>query len=60
MIAHESDAVGACPACGTRIPPAQVLIEYEADGERRLFAECPGCRDVIDPHAGATDGRGDD
>ena len=59
MIADEADArddpdaVGACPACGATIPPAHVLIEYEADGDRRLFADCPGCRDVVDPHGAA-------
>jgi hypothetical protein len=57
VIADESDAVGACPRCETPVPPSRVLIEYEADGERRLFAECPDCRDVVDPHAASQRGR---
>lgn len=41
--------LGTCPACGETIPASRVLIEYETDGETAVFAECPGCRDVVHP-----------
>jgi len=40
---------GTCPACGADIARIDVLIEYEADGEPAAYAECPDCREVVDP-----------
>jgi uncharacterized protein with PIN domain len=40
---------GRCPACEERIPEEAVLIEYETDEDRRRFAECPGCGEVVHP-----------
>lgn len=51
MIARESQTVGDCPTCRTPIPSARVLIKYEADGERRMYAECPDCLDVVRPRS---------
>ncbi len=47
----ENDSrLGRCPYCNEAIPPHSILIEYEQkNGERSLFAECPGCREVIAP-----------
>lgn len=41
--------VGACPVCGTGVPRTDVLIEYETDTGPAAYAECPGCREVVDP-----------
>ena len=47
MSQHES--LGRCPYCGTMIHPAHVLIRYESKGQRRLYAECADCTNVIQP-----------
>jgi uncharacterized C2H2 Zn-finger protein len=58
MNTHETEAAGRCPSCGETVPSALVLIEYEADGERRMYAECPRCENVVRPrskdHSGPT------
>lgn len=41
--------LGDCPNCGSEIPPGQILIEYETESGRGVWAECPGCSDVVDP-----------
>jgi NAD-dependent SIR2 family protein deacetylase len=40
---------GHCPACEEQIPEEAVLIEYETEEDRRRFAECPGCDEVVHP-----------
>lgn len=55
MIQRESNPVGVCPNCTAAIPPARVLIEYESGDETRQFAECPDCREVVDPDAPAVE-----
>jgi predicted RNA-binding Zn-ribbon protein involved in translation (DUF1610 family) len=49
MNTHETEAVGACPSCGETVPRTFVLIEYEADDEHRMYAECPACENVVRP-----------
>lgn len=49
---HEGSCshLGSCPACGTAIPRAQLVINYVSpDGWPKLFAECPRCGDVVSP-----------
>ena len=44
------DVLGECPQCNHEIPPAYLLIEYEAeDGTIGRWAECPECTDVVSP-----------
>ena len=38
-----------CPFCETRIPRDAILIEYVVDGEERMYAECPECKEPIQP-----------
>lgn len=33
------------------IPQAQLLIEYETSSGEAMYAECPGCRDVVHPQS---------
>jgi hypothetical protein len=48
--AQEPAVAGECPNCTHWIPAVDVLIEYEtSDGRSRLFADCPGCEDVVHP-----------
>jgi hypothetical protein len=42
-------AIGDCPKCREPIPNNKLLIEYDADGGREGFAECPACEDVVHP-----------
>ena len=49
MNTHETEAAGRCPSCSATVPNAFVLIEYEADDERRMYAECPACENVVRP-----------
>ncbi|WP_449404582.1 DUF7837 family putative zinc-binding protein [Halorubrum vacuolatum] len=43
-------ALGTCPFCGETVADRHVLIHYEkASGDQGVWAECPGCQDVIDP-----------
>lgn len=41
--------LGACPHCETGIPATGLLIEYETEAGRDLFAECPECEVVVTP-----------
>lgn len=41
--------LGTCPFCGTAIPVEAVLVEYEADGEQRVFAECYEWEQPVQP-----------
>lgn len=41
--------LGTCPRCESTIPTGRLLIEYETDSGRDLFAECPGCEVVVTP-----------
>lgn len=49
MSASNSSTLGACPECRTDVTEADVLIEYEASGQREAFAECPRCGEVVSP-----------
>lgn len=49
MSLHQS-TLGSCPNCGEAVAEHNVLIKYETeDGEPGVWAECPGCRGVVDP-----------
>lgn len=41
--------LGECPDCAEHIPEYSLLIEYERDGDRERFAECPACENVVHP-----------
>lgn len=45
----EHSILGVCPRCETEIPEGLLLIEYETDGDRRVFAECPACEEPVTP-----------
>ncbi len=40
---------GSCPHCETTIDARHVLIEYQTDAGPAAYAECPECRDVVNP-----------
>jgi len=49
MSASNSSTLGTCPDCRAAVAAADVLIEYEVDGQREAFAECPQCGEVVSP-----------
>jgi len=49
MPANQQSTVGVCPLCETVIGRHDVLIEYERSEGTGIYAECPGCRDVVTP-----------
>lgn len=51
METTDSDTVlGACTFCGETVADRHVIIEYEREsGELGVWAQCPGCREIVDP-----------
>jgi hypothetical protein len=41
--------IGVCPFCGSAITAGAVLLEYEVEGETRMFAECYECDEPVQP-----------
>jgi hypothetical protein len=41
--------IGTCPFCHAEVATTDVIIEYESNGRPAVYAECPGCRDVVNP-----------
>ena len=49
---HMTDAaseLGTCPFCESAIPAGATLVEYEVEGEARMFAECYECEEPVQP-----------
>jgi len=44
-----TSTLGACPRCRETIPSVRLLIEYETTDGPAMYAECPGCRAVVQP-----------
>lgn len=43
----EQSALGTCPVCKTKIRAGLLLIEYEKDDDRAVYAECPSCEEPV-------------
>ncbi|WP_449406655.1 DUF7837 family putative zinc-binding protein [Natrinema saccharevitans] len=41
--------LGNCPFCNATVPKHQSSIEFETNGEQRVFADCPECGDIVEP-----------
>lgn len=41
--------LGVCPFCGSLLNVGSVIIEYEASGERRIYADCATCDEPVHP-----------
>ena len=48
-MASSTTDLGQCPFCGTTIRPSMVLIEYDVNGETRVYAECAECTEPVQP-----------
>ncbi|GAB7121091.1 DUF7837 family putative zinc-binding protein [Natrinema sp. JCM 9743] len=41
--------LGTCLFCQAEITTLNVILEYETDMGPAVYAECPECRDVVNP-----------
>lgn len=48
-MSQTASALGRCPDCGASIPAGRLLIAYERADGTAVYADCPGCRDVVHP-----------
>ena len=48
-MATNRSTLGVCPRCGEPIPAIRLLIEYEDDEGKAIWAECPDCNEVVHP-----------
>jgi len=42
-------SLGACPFCEIPVPRNAILIEYVVNNEERVYAECPKCKEPVQP-----------
>ncbi|WP_244515110.1 phage terminase large subunit family protein [Halorientalis persicus] len=46
----DETVLGRCPNCAETIPETWILVKYtKDDGTDSIWAECPGCGDVVAP-----------
>lgn len=45
----ETKVPNTCPACGATIRAPNKIIKYETSESERMFAECTGCGEVVQP-----------
>ncbi len=48
-MSSKTQLLGVCPECDADIPPGAVLVEYERNGQRVAYAECPDCVEPVHP-----------
>ncbi len=48
-MSNTASELGTCPFCELTVPAGATLIEYEVEGETRLFAECYECDKPVQP-----------
>ena len=49
MSTTNTSTLGDCPSCRATVRTVDVLIEYEVAGQPAVYAECPQCREVVNP-----------
>lgn len=42
-------SLGTCPFCQAKITTSNVILKYETEAGPAVYAECPACRDVVNP-----------
>ncbi|WP_438267235.1 DUF7837 family putative zinc-binding protein [Haladaptatus pallidirubidus] len=48
-VADNGSILGTCPFCRAAVPESSLHLEYKVQTERTVYAECPGCREIIRP-----------
>jgi formate dehydrogenase maturation protein FdhE len=56
----ERTPLGVCPSCGTELVAGMILIEYEKNGSKAVFAECPSCDEPVTPRSSPSTMTGSD
>lgn len=46
--------LGTCPHCDTELHSQHTLIEYKENGETGIWADYPGCAEVVHPAGGGS------
>jgi len=41
--------LGTCPFCGSEVRREAVIVEYDINGEARVFVECYECEEPVRP-----------
>lgn len=49
MSTTNPSSLGTCPFCHAEITSTDVILEYETETGPDVYAECPECRDVVNP-----------
>ena len=44
-----SSTLGVCPFCGSTLKAGSIILEYEVDGQRRVYAQCSECGEPVHP-----------
>jgi len=48
-MATSSSTLGVCPFCGSTLAAGSIILEYEVDGEHRVYAGCSECNEPVHP-----------
>ena len=48
-MSNTTPELGTCPFCGSALSTGAILVEYEVEGETRIFAECSECEEPVQP-----------
>ena len=48
-MSNASSELGTCPFFRSAIRAGAILVEYEVEGETRVFAECLECEEPVQP-----------
>jgi len=48
-MATRNSTLGVCPFCGSTLKAGSIILEYEVDGQRRVYAQCSECGEPVHP-----------
>lgn len=48
-MSQAASILGTCPLCGATVARSAILLKYEVDSGKRLYAECSQCGEPVQP-----------
>ena len=48
-MATRNSTLGMCPFCGSTLEAGSIILEYEVDGQQRVYAQCMECGEPVHP-----------
>jgi len=48
-MATQNSTLGVCPFCRSTLESGSIILEYEVDGQRRVYAQCVECGEPVHP-----------